>query len=295
MNVRSTDMRRWSEEVARDPGSPAFVPLADAYRRQGRREAALRVCLRGLERNPDHVEAHGLLARLHLEAGDRSSAADEWGVVLRLAPDSFEANRGLGFYRLERGELDEARRHLERAARARPDDPTVRDALAVVEKRSRAGKATRGDAAADRGTAAIREAAAAEAPPPEEAAKRRRRDPTRVFDELRGQTPFRGAVLVDRNGLTLAGALGEGVPSAETIGALLGDAIEEAARAADVLDLGGWQGLSLEADRARVHVGALDGGHAVIMAAEADAPAGWVVRTANRARAIAAKFLEAAP
>ena len=78
----SAELQRWSEEVARDPGAPAFVPLADAYRRQGQRQAALRVLLRGLERRPGYIPGHLLLARLYLEEGDGRRAADEWAAVL---------------------------------------------------------------------------------------------------------------------------------------------------------------------------------------------------------------------
>ena len=47
-------MQRWSEEVARDPRSLAFLPLARAYRKQGLRDASLQLCLRGLEA-PDAI------------------------------------------------------------------------------------------------------------------------------------------------------------------------------------------------------------------------------------------------
>src|SRR3954470_13932855 len=117
------EMQRWSEEVARDPASLAFVPLAKAYRRMGRREAALRLCLRGLERHPTHVDAHTLLGLLYLDAGDHARAADEWGMVLRLEPDNFEALRGMGFHYLERGDVANARRHLQHASEQRPNDP----------------------------------------------------------------------------------------------------------------------------------------------------------------------------
>lgn len=313
-DVGPKDLQRWSEEVARDPGSPAFVPLAEAYRKQGRRDAAVRVCLRGLERNPDHVDAHGLLARLYLDAGERARAADEWGIVLRLDPESFEANRGLGFYRLERGELEAARGHLERAAETRPGDPTVREALAVLDRRMGAGRVDGARPATDAGGrdverggvgGGVEEVAGGEAEAAGEEGEARAatrgaaappsaggaRDPTGVFAELREESPFRGAVLVDRDGLALAGALGDG-GGAEAIGALFAEALEEAVRAADVLGLGEWRGLSLDADAARLHIGRLGDGYAVVLAAAPDAPAGWVVRAAERAHSLAKAFLE---
>lgn len=158
------DLHRWSEELARNPASLAFLPLARAYRRLGRRDLALQLSLRGLEHHPTHVEAHALLALLYFEAGDRSRAADEWATVLRLKPGNFEALRGMGFRYLEQNDVARARQHLERAALIRPDDTTVHEALRLIRHRETAGARTRPDAAM-LGTARPQPAAVG-APPP---------------------------------------------------------------------------------------------------------------------------------
>ncbi|HKJ92507.1 MAG TPA: tetratricopeptide repeat protein, partial [Longimicrobiales bacterium] len=199
----TADVQRWSEEVARDPGAPSFVPLARTYRRQGRRDAALRVCLRGLERNPTHVEGHTVLALLYLEAGDREKARDEWATALRLDPGDFEANRGIGFLELERGAFDKAREHLERAAAARPADQPVQDALRLVRDKEREGKKP-GRGATSAG------------------------DPGRVFASLAGDGPYLGALVLDAQGLVLAGDLEGEARRAEMLGAVLGGALAEA-------------------------------------------------------------------
>jgi predicted regulator of Ras-like GTPase activity (Roadblock/LC7/MglB family) len=129
------DLKRWSDDVARDPRSLAFLPLARAYRRRGLSEAATTLCLRGLEAYPTHVEAHGLLALLYLDRGDHQKAADEWSFVLRLDPDNFDALRGMGFCYLEQDQLSRARHMLERAALLRPTEPTVREAMRVLGTR----------------------------------------------------------------------------------------------------------------------------------------------------------------
>ncbi|MFO7895206.1 MAG: tetratricopeptide repeat protein, partial [Longimicrobiales bacterium] len=129
------DIERWTREVAENPGAPSFVRLARAYRAQGRREAARTVVLQGLEHSPEHIGAHGLLALIHVEDGERQKAGDEWETMLRLDPGNFDASRGLGFLALERGDLDAARRHLEAAADVRPDDPAVTQALEVLVRR----------------------------------------------------------------------------------------------------------------------------------------------------------------
>ena len=303
------DVQRWSLEVARDPGAPTFVNLADAYRRQGNLEGALRVCMRGLERRPDHAGAHALLARLYLERGEREKAFDEWGVVLRLDPAHFEANRGMGFVRLERGDLPGARAYLERAAARRPADPLTREALELVERKAAAQappsppllghQAADGDSAGGSASAgAAREPVApstsapgrpAHAPPVREIPT----DPARLFEALRGGGPFSGALLVDGSGFVIGGDLGPDAAQAEAVGAALGGAAAEAERAAAMLGLGDWSGVLLHTDNAAAHLGPVEGGHALMIAARANAPTGWVLHTADAAAGIARAFLGA--
>lgn len=84
-------LTEWSEAVARDPASLLFLPLAKEYRDRGLTDAAIRICIRGLERRPSHVEAHHLLGTLYHDAGDLTRAFDEWDIVLRLDPSHLAA------------------------------------------------------------------------------------------------------------------------------------------------------------------------------------------------------------
>lgn len=288
------DVQRWSDEVARDAGAPSFVPLADAYRRQGNRDAALRVCLRGLERNPTNVEAHTLLARLYLENGDRERAHDEWGITLRLDAENFEAHRGIGFVHLERGDFGTARRHLDHAASVRPDDPAVQEALQMLTERlpSQAQRQAQAQPQQPQPTTSG-PSAFPPRPVPVPAPVPSSIDPTQLFDGLRRETPFLGAVLLDVHGLVLAGALGgdAGGTDAEALGAILNGAIQEAVRTAELLELGAWRGILLETETAQLHITALSDGLMVLLAAREGAPAGWVVRTAQRAAELSRSFL----
>ncbi len=136
--IRRSDagLHRWQEEVARDPGNPAFVPLADLYRAQGRLDVARRVCMRGLERHPNHVEAHYLLGRIHRDGGELEQAYDEWDIALSLDPHHISARRAIAFLCLERSDHGEAEKHLRLALANDPDDPRVRRAIRVIEKGS---------------------------------------------------------------------------------------------------------------------------------------------------------------
>lgn len=297
------NITRWTREVAENPGAPSFVKLARAYRAQGRRDAARDVVLQGLEHNPEHLAGHGLLALIHVEDGERQKAGDEWQTVLRLDPDNFDASRGLGFLALERGDLADARRHLETAAASRPDDPAVAQALEVLKGREARGSGlAAGDTAppsevaqptdsaveerpiADTGSTGIPRAASPEPPTV--------RDPTRLFDVLSGEAPFLGGVVLDEQGLVLAGAVELEGARGELLGALINTAVGEARRTTEMLGLGPWDGMLMDCDEATVHVAKLPDDHVVLLAARPGAPAGWTVRTAERAQSLARGFLE---
>jgi predicted regulator of Ras-like GTPase activity (Roadblock/LC7/MglB family) len=278
------DLQRWSREVAEDPGAPSFVLLARAYRRQGRRGAARDVVLGGLAANPEHVDAHSLLALIHIEDGDRQQARDEWETVLRLDPGSFSASRGLGFLALERGDLAAARRHLDAAAAARPDDPAVSQARQVLDRREAEASRPRPPEPA---TPARTGTGAAQPGGPV-----RGGDPVALFAPLATEAPFRGALLIDDRGLVLAGRLEEDDRPDDLLGALLSTAVVEARRTAEMLRLGSWGGMQLETEQAMLHVTALSRGAVLVVVAERDAPAGWVARTAERARGLAAAYVE---
>lgn len=247
-----------------------------------------------------------LLAVIHLEDGDREQARDEWETVLRLAPDNFDANRGLGFLALERNDLARARRHLDAAARVRPDDPTAAQALEVARRRAATGEPASPHApvafppASDRSvgppiptTSGARGDGAAQQPPVDAPG---RRDPTRLFDALTDDDPFLGALVLDEQGLVLAGSLVEGRPGAgELLGAVLNDVVDEAHRTAQLVRIGEWHGLLADSEHATVHVAPLGADAIVVVVARPGTPAGWVMRIAARAHLVASRFMEVAP
>lgn len=267
------DLQRWSAEVARNPAAPAFLSLARAYRRQGRREAALGVCRRALERQPAHIDGHALLALLYLESGDRERAGEEWNAVLRLEPEHFEAHRGLGFIHLEKGDFETARGHLEQARAMRPDDPAVVDALAMID-----GRPSKNEAPVDR--AATTPVASV-------------LDPTRLFEPLFADAAFLGALVLDIQGLVIAGTLAcGGSDRADMLGAVVGDAVEEAARLTGSVGLGAWRGIQLRTGEAQLQIAPLGGEYTLVVVGSPDVPAGWMARAVERAARLARAYME---
>lgn len=102
-----------------------------------------------------------------------------------------------------------------------------------------------------------------------------------------------GALILDSQGLVMGGALsGEIGTQAESLGAILGGAIEEVLRTTQHLQFGQWKGVLLEADEAVLHFSPVGDGMIVLLAAQKNAPTGWVLRSAQQAVGIATRFLE---
>ena len=128
------DVRRWSDELAREPGSLVFLQLGEALRRQQQLDLAHKIALRGLERHPHNADAHDLLARIAVDRRDFARALDEWNAVLRLVPGHVGALKGLGYLSFQQGRVDDAERYLTGAAAT--DEPSVASALRAVRHAS---------------------------------------------------------------------------------------------------------------------------------------------------------------
>src|SRR5256885_820318 len=130
------DVRRWSDELARDPASLVFLPLGETLRRQGQLDLALKIAVRGLERHSHNADAHDLLARIAVDRGELQRAFDEWDVVLQLTPGHLGALKGMAFVRFQQGKSEEAEQYLQRAAE-QGGDAEVTAALANMRSTGR--------------------------------------------------------------------------------------------------------------------------------------------------------------
>lgn len=305
-------IERWSDELARNPASLAFLPLGEELRRRRRFDEARRVALLGLERHPYRPDAHDLLARIWVDIGDEQRARDEWEMALELDAAHLSSLKGLGFLAYRRRDLAGAARLL-RAARERdPRDPGLEAALQRVHEalngaRDRNG-ADRNGHAGDNGSVAghangaagavdpadAADPAAAEAAPDPGSGSRTGARARTLFASLLGQDDCT-ALLLDRDGLVLAGAYVDesGADVADAVGAQLAGVGEEAARALGHLGLGAWERLLVEAEQATLALGPAHEDALVLVAAGPEAQVGFVRRLLDRAIRRAASWLEA--
>jgi FimV-like protein len=126
-------IRAFAEELAKNPKSKAFVPLADAYRQLGRYEEAVQVARKGLAIFPHYVAAKLALARACFENGDADPAAQLLEDVLHTAPDNLLANRILAEVYSEKGERDKAIPLLKKLLALEPGDEWSANRLQALE------------------------------------------------------------------------------------------------------------------------------------------------------------------
>jgi tetratricopeptide (TPR) repeat protein len=253
------DVRLWSEELASDPSSLAFLPLAETLRRRGQLDLARKVASRGLERHPDNPDAHDQLARIHADAGDLPAAYDAWDAVLRLVPGHVGAMKGMAFIRFQQGELEEAERLLV-DAQGFTDDADISAAINTVRKSGAMARVS---------LAMASEVAA---------------DPRLLFADLMANDL--AAILLDSDGLVLAGAYyaADGSDIAADVGATLTGVSAEALRATRHLEIGVWRSIVFETEVAVVTlapapaVGALGPGGLIVLVAPAPTPLGLLKR-----------------
>ena len=313
------EIRRLSDELARDPSSLVFIPLGDALRKQGQAALALKVALRGLERHPHSAEAHDLLARIAVDSGELDRAFDEWDMDIRLSPDHAGAKKGMGFVRFRQGRLAEAEQYLAAAGAADPDDASITTALAFVRESLHGPAPEEASAPAARYTPPERKREAPAPTPPAGAAPPDEPEPAAAEpDPLAGTVAPRApttasmsaerarmlfaedigdgeqtALLLDATGLVLAGVYvgADGADVSQEIGAELSGVSDEASRAMRHLELGAWQAIIFETGVATVAMTPAPQDALLLVAASRATPLGLVRRLMDRAGATARDWM----
>jgi tetratricopeptide (TPR) repeat protein len=274
------DVRRWSDELARDPNSLVFLELGETLRRQHLLDVAHKIALRGVERHPRNADAHDLIARIAVDRGDLQTARERWTTVLQLAPRHAGALKGMGYLSFQEGRLSEAEQYLSNVAATDGEgDERVTSALATVRRTSMSLPAVPEPSADTAG------AEAASAPLPH--------DPQCLFADLLvddAQT----ALLLDASGYVLGGIYldGDGTDVSSDVGAQLSGITDEVRRAMRHLDIGEWRSITFETQVAVVAMSPSADASLVVVAASRATPLGLVRRLLERCGRRASAWLE---
>ncbi|HET6579952.1 MAG TPA: tetratricopeptide repeat protein [Gemmatimonadales bacterium] len=277
------DIRALTARMADEPGSLAFLELAEALRRRGQLDAAYKVARGGVSRYPGLADAHDLMARVLSDQGDLAGAFDAWSSALQLDPMRTSALKGIAFLYFRAGDRDAALTHLERALEVDPDDPAIAKAIS----RLAAAPLPTPPPPVESAPPELPPASAAATAPP---GARRRHG---LFEELDGGE--QGLLLVDGNGLRLGGRLAgeDGDAAGDRVAAQLAGVSREAARASRLLGLGSWHSIAVESPDAHLVLAQPTPDTVLLASRDPSLPMGRVTLLAERAARAARAWLEA--
>jgi len=139
---RHSAIESLKERIARDPLSRAFLQLAEEYRKEGRYQEAVKVCLEGLERHPTYHTARISLGRTLMEAGNLVDARRAFSEVLELQPENHLAGKLLAEVQKKTGDGAGAAETYRAILRYYPGDKEVEGFLAEAQGGSAARPAT---------------------------------------------------------------------------------------------------------------------------------------------------------
>jgi tetratricopeptide (TPR) repeat protein len=291
------DIRALTARMAEEPGSLAFLELAEALRRRGQLEAAFKVARGGLSRYPSLADAHDLMARVLSDQGDLAGAFDAWSSALQLDPMRTSALKGIAFLYFRAGDTPAALDHLQRAMDVDPDDPTIRQAFGRIgagrsepssAQEVAAGPSSRAADLPSRAPATHAEPPSAPTPAPASVG----RTPG-LFDGVDGGE--RGLLLIDGNGLRLGGELAssDGQEAGDRVAAQLAGVSREAARATRLLGLGSWHAIAIECPDGHLVLAQPTADTVLLASRDPSIPMGRVGLLAERAARAARSWLEA--
>lgn len=128
----SQEIAKYTEILAQDPDSRVFALLAEAYRKSGIFDEAVKVAQEGLKKHPHYLSGRVALARAYFEGGQRDLARQEFEKVVASAPDNLMVHRHLADIYIDEGSLSEASKHLKMIVLLDPNDEKSKEQLKSI-------------------------------------------------------------------------------------------------------------------------------------------------------------------
>ena len=122
------EIRELEKRFAESPDSRLFLPLADALRRAGELERAMKLCREGLERFPDFASARVLLGECLAESGDLEQAEQTLQKLVEEDGENIRVLKGLAALAEQKGAGDKAQALYEQVGKlgaVEPEEDTL--------------------------------------------------------------------------------------------------------------------------------------------------------------------------
>ncbi|MFP4466535.1 MAG: tetratricopeptide repeat protein [Candidatus Goldiibacteriota bacterium] len=125
----TVEIEELKKKLSQNPESMIFVPLADAYRKAGMLDDAIKVCEDGLEKHPSYTSARVVLGRIYSEKGMLDEAIEELKRVEAVDVDNIMVHSMLGNVYLKKKMYARAIEQFQRVLSLNPEDSEVQEKL----------------------------------------------------------------------------------------------------------------------------------------------------------------------
>lgn len=126
-------VREYVRRYQEDPKSRVFAPLAEAYRRLGRVDEALGLCLEGLEHHPEFHGGRVALAKCYVDKHQFEKARVQLEQVVQNVPENLLAQRILGDVLMALGHPHQGLHCYKMAAMLAPNDVALEEKIRSIE------------------------------------------------------------------------------------------------------------------------------------------------------------------
>jgi tetratricopeptide (TPR) repeat protein len=126
-------VERYQILLEKDPRSQVFAPLAEAYRKIGLTEEAFRICVRGVQYNPNFAGGRIALANVLLDRENPLGAQKELERAIEISPDNIMAHQLLAELYLKQKKAKEALRAYKMVLFLAPTNDRAQKAVRKLE------------------------------------------------------------------------------------------------------------------------------------------------------------------
>jgi len=129
-----SDIKKFEDQLAKDPKSYCFAPLADLYRKLGLLDEAISVAQRGVELHPSYVGGLVALAKAYFEKGQKQESRSVLERLVTITPENLMAQKLLAQACLDIGDIAAAEKSFQVVLSLNPADSESRIALDSLAK-----------------------------------------------------------------------------------------------------------------------------------------------------------------
>ncbi|MCL5878491.1 MAG: tetratricopeptide repeat protein [Deltaproteobacteria bacterium] len=132
--VISPEIERHMQILRKDPKSPVFAILSEAYRKGGLLDEAIATAVEGLKFNPNYISGRVALGRAYFDKGEMDKAIEELKKVIKSTPDNIISHKLIADIYIKKSDASSALQELKTILYLSPDDKEAKTLMASLSK-----------------------------------------------------------------------------------------------------------------------------------------------------------------